>query len=180
MICRALLFRVVLAASFVSPAPPNNLLVNGSFEEASINPGSYHDLPAGSTVIRGWTVTLKHIDLVGTLWKASEGKYSLDLDGSACNTHSPTDCFGGIQQTFSTVPGQKYDVTFDFCGNPGNMPKLKIMRVSAAGESGTFTFDITGHSFRRMGWRSERWSFTAKEANTTLEFASEDKARAIS
>jgi choice-of-anchor C domain-containing protein len=170
-------FAVTLALPGVPD--PENLIVNGSFEESSINPGTYQDLPAGSTAITGWTVT-GHIDYVAALWAASDGKHSLDLDGSACNTHTPTGCLGGVKQSFATVAGQKYDVSFDLAGNPLNGPKVKTLKVSAAGQTQNFAFDITGHSAAHMGWKTEHWTSTATAAETTIEFDSADNAPSLS
>jgi hypothetical protein len=78
------------------------------------------------------------------------------------------------------VSGQKYDVSFDFAGNPMNGPKIKTLKVSAAGESQNFTFDITGHSAGNMGWKTQHWTFTATAAETTLEFDSADSAPNLS
>src|ERR1044071_4376244 len=108
MHCRFLLLSITVTLAFASP-PKDNLIVNGSFELASISTGRYLDVPAGSNTIKGWTVTLKHIDYVGAgLWVPSDGKYSLDLEGSACNVRDTAACAGGIKQSFPTVAGQKY------------------------------------------------------------------------
>lgn len=177
----ALVFSVFVGLFFAAPQSPINLIVNGGFEEAAINPPNYQDLPAGSTAIRGWTVTLKHIDYVNAaLWLPSEGKHSLDLEGSACNVRMTTDCLGGVKQTFATIVGQKYDVAFDLAGNPYAGPPVKTIKVSAAGKSQEFTFSLTGHNARSMGWKTEHWSFTATEAATTLEFDSADNTPGIS
>jgi choice-of-anchor C domain-containing protein len=175
-----LLLFVATTPQLAAPANTENLIVNGSFEEASIKPGSYRDVPAGSTGIKGWTVTLNHIDYVGALWGASDGKFSLDLEGSACNTRDTTACLGGVKQTFPTVAGRTYDVSFDLAGNVYSGLKIKTIKVSAAGKSQTFTFDITGHSVAKMGWKTEQWSFTATDASTTLEFDSVDNVPGLS
>ena len=46
------------------------------------------------------------------------------------------------------------------------------MRVSAADQSMVFAFDITGKTFRDMGWLPKSWTFTARDVTTTLEFRS--------
>jgi choice-of-anchor C domain-containing protein len=169
---------LVLAAR--QPAS-DNLIVNGSFEDCTARPGSYQDLAKGSTAIKGWTVTVNHIDYVNAaLWSPSDGKFSLDLEGSACATNSSIACLGGVQQTFATVKGQKYNVTFDLAGNPYAAPKVKTLGISAAGQTQNFTFDITGHGARTMGWKTQRWTFTANAAQTTLEFDSADAAPNLS
>ena len=175
-----LLLSIAATLGFTAPAP-DNLIVNGSFELASIKPGRYQDVAAESNAIEGWTVTLNHIDYVSAgLWAPSDGKYSLDLEGSACNVHATTACVGGIKQTFPTVAGQTYHVSFDLAGNLYAGPKVKTIKVSAAGQSQNFTFDVTGHSAAKMGWTTEHWSFTAKDANTTLEFDSADSTPSLS
>jgi|SRR5579862_4306809 len=169
-----LLLSIATALPLAGPASTNNLIVNGSFEDASIKPGRYQDLPAGSPAIKGWTVTLNHIDYVGALWVASDGKFSLDLEGSACNLRDTTSCLGGVKQTFPTDVGHTYNVSFDLAGNVFSGPKVKTIKVSAAGKDQTFTFDMTGRNVANMGWKTEQWSFTATAATTTLEFDSAD------
>jgi choice-of-anchor C domain-containing protein len=152
-----------------------DLLVNGSFENSTFNSVSHFvDLPGGNTDITGWTATLLHIDYVDSSeWQAADGRRSLDLEGSACAVGTP-DCAGGIEQSFATVAGQQYEVTFDMAGNPVSSPIIKTMLVSAAGQQKDFTFDITGHTEAVMGWTPETWTFTASAATTTLEFATAD------
>jgi choice-of-anchor C domain-containing protein len=175
-----LLFSLAVTLTIAGRPASDNLIVNGSFEDCTAKPAGFQDLKAGSTAIKGWTVTLNHIDYIGGLWLASNGTHSLDLEGSVCNTRSTTDCLGGVKQTFATVSGQKYDVSFDLSGNPDGAPKIKTLKVSAAGQDQTFTFDVTGHGFRTMGWKTERWTFTANAAETTIEFDSADTTSNVS
>jgi choice-of-anchor C domain-containing protein len=150
-----------VSALIVTPVQAANLIQNGSFETATVNPGSFLQLDAVSTAITGWTVSQGTIDYIGTAWQASEGARSLDLQGLAS---------GGIQQTFNTTIGATYRVTFDLAGNPTGNPTIKEMRVSAGGNSADFSFDITGKSNSNMGWLSKSWDFTANSTTTTLEF----------
>jgi choice-of-anchor C domain-containing protein len=152
-----------------------SLITNGSFELANVNwtgtgvgpvggpEGHYIELFAGSTAINGWTVTGYSIDY-GMYWFASDGDMSMDLVG-----HQPG---GGIQQTFATVPGQQYSVIFDLAGNPlaPNESRLRVMGVSAAGQSTTFDFDCDGYSWDNIGWTEKSWLFTANSSQTTLQF----------
>src|SRR4051812_40571144 len=83
---------------------------NGSFELGGSRCNTFN-IPAGSTTITGWTVSVGNIDWLGAPvpgcgWQASNGNNSLDLVGT-----------GGIQQTFDTVPGTTYQVSFDMAGN---------------------------------------------------------------
>ncbi len=142
----------------------NTALQNGSFE-SGVSPGTNQQLAPGSANITAWTVLAHSIDYVGTYWLASNGGRSIDLSGAAP---------GGISQAFATIPGRQYNVLFDMAGNPDCSPTVKQLRVQAAGQSGDFTFDITGRSRSNMGWQTKVWQFTAAEATTTLEFDSLD------
>ncbi|TRU45149.1 MAG: choice-of-anchor C family protein [Microcystis aeruginosa Ma_QC_Ch_20071001_S25] len=145
----------------VTPVQATNLIQNGSFETATVNPGPFLQLNAGSTVITGWTVSQGSIDYIGTFWQASEGARSIDLQGLASGT---------IEQTFNTTIGATYRVTFDLAGNPFGNPTIRQMRVRAGGSSADFSFDITGKSPSNVGWVSKSWDFTANSTTTTLEF----------
>ena len=150
-----------MGALIVTPVQATNLIQNGSFETATVNPGSFLQLDAVSTVITGWTVSQGAIDYIGTFWQASDGGRSLDIHGS---------WIGKIEQTFNTTIGATYRVTFDLAGNPNASPIIKDMRVSAGGSSADFSFNTTGKSNSNMGWLSKSWDFTANSTTTTLEF----------
>ena len=170
------LLKIAIASSAIAistltivPVQAANLIQNGSFETATVtpsNPPGFLTLNVGSTAITGWTVTQGTIDYVDTAnWQAADGNRSLDLDGTFNSA-------GGIQQTFNTIIGSLYRVIFDMAGNPTLEPPVKNMRVSAAGTSSDFSFDVTGKSGTNMGWVSKSWDFTATSTTTTLEFIS--------
>ena len=160
------------AAGAGQQAAPGSLIVNGSFEDAP-PVRTYFNMAASASSLKGWQITGEGIDIVSNAhWQASQGMRSVDLDGSARSRTSPPYSHGGVAQTFSTTPGTRYLVTFDMAGNAAQPPAMKPMRVSAAGQSMDFTFDITGKTFRNMGWLPKSWTFTARDAATTLEFRS--------
>ena len=116
---------------------------NGSFESGGVVPCNTFNIPAGSTLITGWTVSVGNIDWLGAPvpacgWQASNGIASLDLVGSAAGG------IGGISQTFDTVPGQTYVLSFDLAGNFGAPPVIKPLAVTINGVTTNFTFDTTG------------------------------------
>jgi len=160
---------IFVAVTFVFGLLTNanaNLIVNGSFETGP-DPGKLITLPNGSTDIFGWTVAPDAVDYIGTLWVASDGGRSLDLDNSGG--------FGGIEQTFQTTPGVDYLVTFDMSGNPYrgfNDPPIKRMGVTAAGKSDIFLFDVLveGNSYVNMEWVTHSWQFTACDHSFFLQF----------
>jgi choice-of-anchor C domain-containing protein len=147
---------------------PSNLVVNGSFETGPDTGPSFVRLAPGSTAITGWTVTRAPIDYCAPASIGpSDGVRSIDLDGNDGDA-------GGIAQTLVTTPGVTYLVTFDMAGNPNNPAPIKLMRVSAAGQSADFSFDITGRDKFNMGWTAKSWQFTAVGSSTSLEFQSLD------
>ena len=151
---------------------PAGLIRNGSFEEGPGTP-VFLNLRGGSTALPGWVVTGEGIDLVGAgYWRSSEGTYAIDLDGSARSRTTPPHVRGGIAQTFATLAGKRYRVTFDLAGNTNRGPTRKPLRVRAAGDSADFVFDATGKTGQNMGWVPKEWVFTAAADSTTLEFTS--------
>ncbi len=147
-------------------ASAQSLIVNGSFEDASVSPGaSYVRLLGDDTRVTGWTLVGDTIDYVGPGWAASEGVRSFDLDGAAGDTSA-------LRQSFATTPGVTYLVTFDLAGNINGLPTVKPMRVSADGQSADFTFDVTGRNAANMGWTQKSWTFVADDTSATLELLS--------
>lgn len=163
--CWCLVGMMLLGTSV--PAARANLLINGSFEAGLVDPGNGAiTLAMGDPSIIGWEIFVPNatIDYVGTLWQASDGVRSVDLDGFLTA--------GGVQQTFATVPGWTYTVTFDLAGNPAHGPTIKPMRLSADGQSADFFFDSTGRSFSDMGYLPQTWAFVADDTTATLSFLS--------
>jgi len=142
---------------------------NGGFEKGSVqNTCNVFDLGVGSNVIKGWTVTVGTIDWEGPPpcgWKAARGNNSLDLVGQVC--------IGGIQQTFDTVPGERYHISFDMAGNFGAPPVIKPLDVTINGVTTHFDFDTTGKSQFNMGWTKHHVSFVATGTTSTLTFVSD-------
>jgi len=147
-----------------------NLLSNGSFENASITPGSFATLSPYSNAITGWTVWSGSIDYIGTYWTAQDGARSIDLNGTAA---------GSLTTYFSTIPSQQYRVDFFMAGNPAGSPALKILDVRAYYnglnffiDNEQFSFDTTGNNLTAMGWEPHTFYFTAPSDNATLLFGS--------
>jgi choice-of-anchor C domain-containing protein len=145
----------VTSISFGSP------FQNGSFEIGPY-PGSYITLIAGDTSITGW-VTQGSIDYIGSYWTASDGSRSLDLNGYYTQ--------GGISQTFDTVAGTLYNVSFDLAGNSDGPPVIKVLLVSGGSATSTYTFSDTG-SNSNMGWVTESFMFYAQGPSSTITFTS--------
>ncbi|MCA1623774.1 MAG: choice-of-anchor C family protein [Acidobacteria bacterium] len=147
---------------------------NGSFEQGTKNPGNgWWVVPAGSTIITGWTVDSGNVDYIGLYWQASNGTRSIDMNGSIINMNGLG--AGQISQTLETVPGWTYIVTFDMSGNPDGGPCEKIMSVSAGdltAQSYTYNTCFATNTRSNMKWESETFYFTATDSETVLTFAS--------
>lgn len=153
------------AAAGATPKPCGpNLVSNGSFEKGT-TPGSWLTIKTDSSDLDDWTVSKGTVDIVGSLWPASDGDRSIDLDGTS---------FGAILQDVRTVPGTTYVVTFDFSGNAYGPPTIKTMRLSAGDASTQYAFDVSKRPYRSMGWQMHAWRFVAKEKSTAIEFESLD------
>lgn len=157
---------VAMSLGLVAGAYAAPINSNGSFEDG-VNPGVFTQLLPGSTNIDDWTVVSGSVDYIGTYWVSSDGSRSLDLTGS---NGQP----GAVSQTFTTVAGHTYVVTFDLAGNPAGGPVVKTLEVDAGGTPATYTFDTTGRTLTDMGWTEETFTFTATGTSTTLTFTSLD------
>ena len=155
-------FSIVAAVAAV--AVPSGAMaagfVNGSFETGT-SPGLSSELGTGSTAITGWAVSSGSVDYIDGLWFASNGTRSIDLAGSS---------LGALSQTFDTIAGQAYRVTFDLSKNPfgGSVPRQVL--VSAGGSSQTYGFSASNTS-TNMQWAAQTFLFNASGISTTLTFA---------
>ena len=155
---------LVIMLGIATSQARGDLITNGSFEAATVNPGSgFVTLGEASTSITGWLVGPGNIDYLGTSWQASEGGRSIDLNGVGA---------GGIAQTFATQAGRLISVFFDMAGNPDGGPAGRAMTVSAGGVSQQNSFVEAGFTRSNMGWMTMKFQFIATTATTTLQFTS--------
>lgn len=162
MILPAAVVTICLALPSIALATP---FQNGGFEESAVDPGNGTWLPAGDQSISGWTVMPNNIDYLGKAVSSSEGRRCVDLIGY--------DKMGGIRQSFDTVPGASYLLTFAMAGDPSGPPSIKLMTVSVGPETRTFVFDTTGNTIHSLGWATHELRFVASEPSTTLSFTSD-------
>lgn len=159
---------LLLFSSVSSYASP---FMNGGFE-------LHHDitddldskelvLPTGDHRLDGWDIISGSINYVKSpsRWQAAEGQFSIDLNGEHNDAYA-------IAQTFDTVAGMQYQVSFAMAGNPDGGPVVKELHASAAGSFAKFAFDSTGSTRQSMRWSDEHFMFTASDSSTTLRFTS--------
>ncbi|MFH1091844.1 MAG: choice-of-anchor C family protein [Pseudomonadota bacterium] len=152
--------------------PAANLLNNPDFEQG-LSPGNFTTKGPGNPSFPGWTINSGNIDHINAYWQAASGQGSIDLDGN-----SP----GTISQTFASIPGARYLLTFYLAGNPDAAPLIKRVQVSVTDAtlpgppppflSENFAYYVVGSTRTNMRWAQRFFSFTAQSASTTLTFHS--------
>lgn len=136
-------------------------------------PDGYVALPGGDSIIAGWVTLLYGVEYYNprvapenvNTGSAADGNYLLDLAPA-------TGVGGGIQQTFRTVPGRSYRVSF-------SMGTAK-QRGRNGTASLTATVAGTAHAFNMrtdstdIAWVAKEFSFVATATSTTLIFCTLD------
>lgn len=167
-------FLLLMISSLLAGSSVAAPFQNGSFEIGGSVPCNTFNVPAGSTTIAGWTVSVGNIDWLGSPpfcgWQPSQGTASLDLVGTGAGG------IGGIQQTFDTVAGASYQLSFDLAGNYAAPPVIKPLAVTINGVTSNFTFDTTGRSLNAMGWVRQTITFGATGTSSTVNFVSDVSA----
>jgi hypothetical protein len=121
-------FALIVGLGAAQNAAASNLLVNGGFENPAQGPPFFAAFNVGTQTptnyITGWTVIQGNVDLttatdygpgVNTLDPSSV--LDVDLIGDTTGSNGVR---GGLSQSFATVAGQTYHLTFDYSHNPGN------------------------------------------------------------
>jgi choice-of-anchor C domain-containing protein len=145
-----------------------NILGNGSFETATVDPGGGElVLPTGSAALLLWGVG-PDVYYVGGFWQASQGLRSIGLKN------------GSIITYFIPVLGTMYQVSFDLAGDPTLPPAIKSLELFAPTGSSfsgltffqtkNFSFDTTAQTVTNMGWTTEQWNFWGGLDNSRLSF----------
>lgn len=107
---KLILVAAIAAASVSGAASAANLIQNGDFEIASgVNLNNYVVVGAGDGAIANWTVGGNSVDIINNSYNAISGN-SIDMLGSP----GP----GILSQSFNTVAGTTYTLSFDLTHNP--------------------------------------------------------------
>ena len=170
-------FLVAMAATVMMSSAANaSLLVNGSFEQGTPQPGSggFDTLGSGSNAVTGWTVSSGSVDWINGYWQAQDGTHSIDLAGNVP---------GAIEQTFETVVGGVYSVNYWLSGNPdgGSVGKDGVVAAinGAIVDASSSITGIKGPSHENMEYSLKNFTFTASGTSTTLRFSSAENAGAF-
>ncbi len=134
-----------------------SLITNGTFEAytGTAFTNGFQTVNTGSTALVGWTVSGVSVDIIEGAYGAVTG-YSIDMLG----TPGP----GAISQSFATVVGQSYTLSFDLSANNGGS------------NNNALYVDLTGSSQAAFAgatpFTTKTLNFVATGAQTTLTFTS--------
>lgn len=165
------------ASVTLCPALPGGtgMLPDGDFSQAYVPAGSGDgQYGKGQTLAPSWTVVRRTINFVGPQFWNIAGLCSVDLYG--------IDVGAIVSAPFPTVASATYTLTFYLSGNGccggGDPPKVKRMKIRAAGQTARFRWKTGKHHDVEHGvWTQESWSFQATGSTTAIEFVSEDQPR---
>ncbi len=166
------MMKYLVAASALALVPGSasaaSLLTNGGFELPSVGDPCCNTVPPDP--LPGWTVDSGNVNVVNGTFNgvpagtnlAYEGLQYLDLVGQGG--------VGSISQTFSTIAGQTYQVSFAYSRNlfSGIDPITGSFSVDGLSES----LSHTGGSNSDLNWVTYAGSFVATGSSATLSFQS--------
>lgn len=159
--------KYILAATALalsSPAWATESIVNGGFEDPVVNDTCCSTVPPD--LLPGWTATPNVNVVVGTFSStngnlAEEGNQYLDLVGQGGT--------GSISQTFATVAGTVYDLSFIYSHNLFN-PAVTSASAGFTVDGLVGTISHSTGSTSDLDWQSFFGSFTAIGPTATLTF----------
>ncbi len=139
-------------------------LVNGSFEPVAPF-GSYWALAGASTNIPGWVTTDTGVEWFNPftygVGSAGNGNYALDLANTVYSA-------GGIQQTFTTVPGSLYEISF-LLGTSTGYGRLGTCEISVTADGFSQVF-VAENFTPIIAWEIKQFVFIADDTQATLQF----------
>lgn len=150
-----------------------SLLVNGDFESFGDATKQYYGYSYGDGfgALPGWSFDYGNVDIVtsDTPWSPPyAGVGALDINGYTA---------GSIYQSFNTVIGRSYAVSYAFSRNAMNANNPARAKISVAGQE----VDVTApYDTNRFGtpygikWETSGFSFVATGATTTFRLSTTD------
>jgi len=171
-----ILFVVIVVASVAGQ------IVNGGFEDNTCISDLWCDYGPG-VFCTGWNCDFGTIDIHhnnDAQLNCYDGEFCVDVSGNN---------EGEISQSFNTVTGDSYTISWYQAGNMNCDPVVKAMyvRVNFINEpnspfgsstapptpSQRFTFDTTGTSSTNMGWEQQTFTFVAARGISQVVFTSD-------
>lgn len=150
----------VLAGLFLAFGAQANLIVNGGFEDNNVAAGNWAYFPSSS--VNGWEGDNIEIwDSFGGV-VAPEGTQHAEL-----NAHPFDGTVFSIYQSFATVIGQTYDVSFFYSARSSNSEQFSF-------SAGTLAALLNDHVVG--SWKQYSGSFVATGTTSTITFTSYDNS----
>lgn len=164
----------LLAASAFNAQAANNLVLDGSFEDASVTSGWYVYTNASGNTLPNWTLDTGagiEVQTNGTIASVSaqNGIKYVELDSHAGNgglTNAGT-TNSVMFQDIQTSVGSKYDVSFWYMPRPGVSAASNVINYSFGNGSGTINNVVTAQNT----WVNITFQVRAISATTHLSFA---------
>jgi hypothetical protein len=141
------------------------LLPGGGFETPeALGRSKARALYARNPELGAWRITAGSAN-VQRDWPVAGGRQTLDLNGVTPGT---------IEQTFATIPGQVYQLLFDYANNPDARGRTATATVTLSGVGTLLSREIAhaGSTPRAMKYTRFRGAFIADSATTAPRFAS--------
>ena len=158
--------KILLASAVFAFTASADILNNGSFELPNIGSNFYQTFNGGDSVgIPGWTVTGSSVDVVSYLgnsnYPAADGNQSIDLAGTPSGP-------GGVEQTFTTIAGWTYKISFWVSSNGGPYSQqLQVYWNDALHSS----LPVATLDTPALGtWTQEQLTLQATSNSSTIEF----------
>jgi len=159
---------ILVALTFVFAVVSASAFSNGGFESTTCTRTSDFCEDYSGSLIAPWSVISGSVDLTNNnYWQAADGSWSLDLSGLNA---------GAISQSFDTVAGNEYHVSFSLSGNPEGGNLVKNLYVGASGTpSQQYSYNIGSirhNPIPNMNYASESYTFTAGSSSSAITFSS--------
>lgn len=160
MFKQALLFTLVMTFSWSAKA---GLILNGSFEGNDVAEGKWKWYTADK--VQGWQGS--NIEIWDNLFQfdSFDGSQHIELNSHGSNSADPF----SIYQTFETVVGQTYELSFAYSARKSNDEAFSVALVDSFAQS--LLFDLIDDHTRKQ-WSVYEQTFTATSNYTTLRFTS--------
>jgi len=140
-----------------------NLIQNGGFEAtptgATLGGGSFWQYYSASS-ITGWSGSNLE------LW-TNNGQYEGEVHAEL-NAHASTNTAWSIFQTFNTISGQRYDLSFAYKARRGNNNASNEVFSVNVDNTASDLWTVSDHVTN--SWKTFSQSFLATSATTTLRF----------
>lgn len=145
-----------LLLALAAPFAQASLIVNGSFEDNKVNAGSWNWFYASQ--VNGWDGSNIEIWNQFSGVRAADGEKFIEL-----NAHGSNQNDWSIYQTFQTVSGSRYQLSFAY---RARVNQNELFTVSVGDLTQTLTDHTTGE------WRLFSGYFTAGNTTSLLRFTS--------